>query len=58
MLHRDVHVAAEVRGQRGCARGVIEQHERCELGQLQPFVEDEVGLQPGIGDEHLTAQLW
>src|SRR6185437_12731305 len=49
VLHRDVGMTAEIRLQGGCPAGVIQQNECRELRQVEPFIEDEVGLQPRVG---------
>src|SRR5262245_60860793 len=50
-------MTAEVPLQRRPAAGVIDQDEGCELRQVEPLVEDEVGLKPRVGEKHLAAQL-
>src|SRR5215475_16073075 len=50
-------MTAEVPLERRPAAGVIDQDEGCELRQVEPLVEDEVGLKPRVGEKHLAAQL-
>jgi hypothetical protein len=57
VLHRDVHMTAEVRLQRSRAACVVNQHEGRELRQVEPLIEDQIGLKPRVGQEHLAAQL-
>jgi hypothetical protein len=57
VLHRDVHMTAEVRVQRSCAVRVINQNEGRELRQVEPPVEYEVGFDPRVRQEHRAAQL-
>jgi hypothetical protein len=37
---------------------VREKHEGGKIGQFEAGVEDEVGLQPAVGDEGPPAELW
>ena len=54
----DVEVAGEVALERRPAVVVVEQGEGCEIGELDAFEEHERGLQPPVGEEDRSGELW
>src|SRR5450631_1530820 len=53
----NLDVPQEVLTESGIAGGVVEQHEWSKLGKLPPAVEDQIRLDPRIGQEDGVADL-